>query len=60
MSTQPVDDTRQYGVSFNGQHDFTDVKFVSITAYRNTRFTLLNDADQGPLNLGTTNIRQNR
>ena len=49
LSVQPLDETRQYGISFTGDHDFGGVKLVSITAYRNTHFYADFDGDQGPL-----------
>ena len=58
LDTQPNIDTRQYGVSLTGQHDFDGVQALSITAYRNSALSAVFDGDQTPFDVVRVFINQ--
>ncbi|MDE1149195.1 MAG: TonB-dependent receptor [Azospirillaceae bacterium] len=49
LDVQPFLQTRQWGTSLTAQHDFDNVEVLSITAYRNSYFHTIFDADQIPV-----------
>jgi iron complex outermembrane receptor protein len=48
QNVQPYLKTKSWGASLTGQHDFSGVQLLSITAYRNSFLHAIIDADQTP------------
>ncbi len=51
QNVQPYLKTRTWGASLTGQHDFSGVQLLSITAYRNSFLHAIIDGDQTPVPL---------